>query len=201
MDSKLMLSQHEMEMVHNAEWILTKNLIVKKAQRLLEQVQQNISDYVKQTAEYFPREVLAISPKISKGENYRGLPWLILDYPRYFEKENIFAIRTMFWWGNFFSTTLHLAGNYKVNYHRSLGGAYKELAENNFRICVNDDQWQHHYGEDNYLPVVNFSSQEFNAQIERKSFVKLSRELPFSQWEKAVPLLSERFSQLSEWLR
>jgi len=38
----------------------------------------------------------AIAPKISKGENYEGLPWVILDFPRYFDKENVFAIRCFF---------------------------------------------------------------------------------------------------------
>ena len=35
--------------------------------------------------------------------------WII---PAVFSKENIFAIRTMFWWGNFFSISLHVSGKY-----------------------------------------------------------------------------------------
>src|SRR5690349_3943554 len=130
MDSatKIQLSPFEMDLLNNSEWILTKNKIIKKAQRLLEEVQENIVHHVKESAINLPAEVIAISPKISKGENYLGLPWLMLDYPRYFGKENlrpegplsrqagIFAIRTMFWWGNFFSTTFHLSGEYKKRY-------------------------------------------------------------------------------------
>src|SRR5436190_19310256 len=116
MDSKIRLSDFEIQLVNNSEWILTKNNIIKKAQQLLGVVQENIADYIKTKRKIFPAEIAAISPKISKGENYLGLPWLMLDYPRYFDKENIFAIRTMFWWGNFFSTTLHLSGKYQSQY-------------------------------------------------------------------------------------
>ena len=53
------------------------------------------------------------SPKISKGENYRGLPYVMLDYPRLFGREEVLAIRTFFWWGHGFSVTLHLKGGYR----------------------------------------------------------------------------------------
>ena len=66
------------------------------------------------------KKSLNSSPKISKGENYKGLPWLVLDYPRYFNKEDIFAIRTLFWWGNFFSITLHISGKYKMRYEKKI---------------------------------------------------------------------------------
>ena len=35
--------------------------------------------------------------RVFKGEYYRDLPFVTLDFPRIFEKENVFAYRTMFW--------------------------------------------------------------------------------------------------------
>ena len=57
-----------------------------------------------------------VEPKISKGEKYKGLPWVMLDYPRIFGKEDIMAIGTRFWWGHYFSVTLHLKGGYLRTY-------------------------------------------------------------------------------------
>ena len=198
--TKIQLSPLEMDLLNNSEWILTKNVIIKKAKRLLEEVQQNISDYIKLQPAIFPGEVLTISPKISKGENYKGLPWLILDYPRYFDKENIFAIRTMFWWGNFFSITLHLFGQYKQKYSKAIIQSYEELYKNGFFICINDEQWHHHFEKENYLHVKNFTAVEFGDQIQKKSFIKLSQRLSFSQWETAADLLSESFKKITKWL-
>jgi len=198
--SKIKLSRLEMDLLNNSEWILTKNLIVKKAQLLLEQVQQNISDYAKQYSNVFPPEVIAISPKISKGENYRGLPWLILDYPRYFDRENIFAIRIMFWWANFFSTTLHLAGRYKQKYHMPILNCYNELVKNDFYTCVSDEQWQHHFDSENYMPIGDFTPDSFSDNIQKRAFIKLSQKLSFSEWENATTILSENFARIIKWL-
>jgi|SRR4030095_709847 hypothetical protein len=200
MDSKLQLSEFEFNLLNNSEWILTKNIIVKKAQTLLEGVQQNVSDYTKQNSNVFPAEVITISPKISKGEHYRGLPWLILDYPRYFEKENAFAIRIMFWWGNFFSTTLHLSGVYKERYQNAIIHSYQKLSQSDFYCCVNEEQWQHHFETDNYMQVNSFTENEFADKVNKRSFIKLSRKLAFSQWNNATVLLSENFAEIVKWL-
>jgi hypothetical protein len=198
--TKIQLSPFEMDLLNNSEWILTKNLIVKKAQRLLEQVQEKILQHIKEHPINLPPEVTTISPKISKGENYNGLPWLMLDYPRYFEKEKIFAIRTMFWWGNFFSTTLHLSGQYKERYGPAIVQSYEAFCKNEFYACVHDEQWHHHFEKENYLPVKNFTANDFADTINKRSFVKLSRQLSFLEWNDAPGLLSESFIQITKWL-
>ena len=200
MPSKIQLSDLERELLNNPEWILTKNNIIKKAQELLGAVQENISDYIKTNAKIFPAEVIIISPKISKGENYLGLPWLMLDYPRYFDKENIFAIRTMFWWGNFFSTTLHLSGKYKELYSKNMINNFEELKKNEFYTCVNEDQWHHHLENENYKPVKEFSVAGFGNHISERSFIKLTKKLSLSQWDSAIQILSDEFVQITKWL-
>lgn len=189
-----------MDLLRNSEWILTKNQIVKKAQRLLEEVQENIWQHIKASSFHFPSEVISISPKISKGENYSGLPWLMLDYPRFFEKEKVFAIRTMFWWGNFFSTTLHLSGEYKERYNSAIARAYQDLSQNEFYTCIHDEQWHHHFEKENYLPVKTFTASEFADHIGRRSFIKLSCQLSFHEWNDAAALLSESFMRITKWL-
>ena len=198
--TKIQLSPFEMDLLSNTEWILTKNLVVKKGQRLLEQVQENIFRYTKENPVNFPAEVTAISPKISKGENYNGLPWLMLDFPRFFEKEKVFAVRTMFWWGNFFSTTLHLSGEYKEQYSSAIVQSYETLCKNEYYTCIHAEQWHHHFEKENYLPVKKFTAGDFAHHIETRSFIKLSCQLSFLEWNNAPGLLTERFIQLTKGL-
>src|SRR5262245_60824558 len=106
--TKIHLLPAEMELVSSPEIILTKNAILQKIKLFFEGLQVKQSEILKDYSAQLPEDILKISPKISKGENYKGLPWLVLDNPRFFQHKNIFAIRTMFWWGNFFSITLHL---------------------------------------------------------------------------------------------
>src|SRR5687767_11488510 len=117
-ETKIQFSNSEAEMMYNAEIILTKNRILEKVRLLFESLQEEFVGFSSRQPNQ--QALFDIPPKISKGENYEGLPYLILDYPRFFKPDNIFAVRTMFWWGNFFSTTLHLSGLQKASFSPSI---------------------------------------------------------------------------------
>lgn len=194
--AKIRLSAKEMELVTNADWILTKNGILQKANQLLgvllDEQQKLIATYKTK----LPSEIFQASPKISKGENYKGLPYLVLDHPRYFDKEHSSAIRTMFWWGNFFSITLHLSGKFKDQFEQKLITSLAALKEEGFFLCVNDDEWEHHFEEGNYLSLERMNSDSFQSHIKQKKFLKLAHKIPVQNWDDAVELLAGNFSKL-----
>ena len=197
MDStKIRLSPEEAALVTRADWILTKNNILQKIKQLLATIQTEQQHIIESYSPFFSEEILNTSPKISKGENYKGLPWLVLDYPRYFNKENAFAIRTFFWWGNFFSCTLHLSGNYKKKYQEKIIRSFDSLKTKDFSICINDDQWEHHFETTNYLPLQHITAFRFEQAISKRPFIKLSKKIPLEEWNEAENKLLEIFSQL-----
>ena len=87
----------------------------------------------------------------------------------------------MFWWGNFFSVTLHLSGMHKEAYVKNVPEIYSFLQENGFFICVNQDEWQHHFEKTNYISLNKIESES----IFQKPFFKLSKKLDLKDWEKA----------------
>jgi hypothetical protein len=186
--AKIRLSAHELELVQNAEWILTKNAILQKVKLLLEDLLGPFSNELKNHFT-LPEEVAMTSPKISKGENYKGLPYLVLDLPRYFNKEGIFAIRTMFWWGNHFSITLHLSGKYKDQFGESLINKLELLGKDDFYYCINGNQWEHHFENDNYILLSGNNLQEAINIIQHKEFLKLAYKIPLTRWNDARELL------------
>lgn len=95
--AKIRLSQEEEALVIRTDWILTKNQILLKIKWLLEQVQMQQQQLLQAGKHSLSPAITTPSPKISKGENYKGLPYFVLDQPRYFDKENIFTIRHLFW--------------------------------------------------------------------------------------------------------
>ena len=150
---------------------------------LLAGLQEPLQEMIKGAAAILPEEILQSSPKISRGENYLGLPYLVLDQPRYFDRENIFAIRTMFWWGHFFSCTLHLSGAYKDRYSEQLSASFGELQKESFYICHSLNQWDHHFEADNYMALQQLDKDQFDQLLKTHPFVKLAKRIPLDEWE------------------
>jgi hypothetical protein len=183
-------------MAANAEIILTKNAIIQKIKKFFEDLQQNQQMILQQYLPHIPSEVLSVPSKISRGENYQGLPWLVLDYPRYFKPGNIFAIRTLFWWGNFFSTTLHLSGVYKQEFEKNILSNYHILMKNRCYICVADKEWDHHLEENNYSLMNEENQSELTATILEKSFLKLAITAPLGEFNNAEDNLDKNYEVL-----
>jgi hypothetical protein len=189
--AKIQLSPLEMELVMRSDWILTKNAIIQKVKLLLEQLQEHQQEVLLSTA--FPKEVVSTSAKVSKGENYKGLPYLVLDQPRYFNKGDIFAIRVLFWWGNFFSSTLQLAGSYKLVYEERIIQAYPTLRDGGYFICTNTDPWEHDFDPTNYISLQELTASRFESMIRNHQFIKLAKKLGLEEWETAEEKLMEIF--------
>ncbi len=192
--AKIRLSAKETELVTNADWILTKNGILQKVNALLAAVQPAQQDLL--TASSLPSEIIATSPKISKGENYKGLPYYVLDYPRLFTPEHVFAIRSFFWWGHFFSVTLQVSGRYKEQFQQQIIEAHDELSNRDFFISLNESEWEHHFESDNYQSIGRLTKEVFANSIAGHRFIKIATQIPLSKWEEAGELLTSRFAFL-----
>ena len=198
--SKLMLSAEEQQLVNNSHWILTKRIIIDKVNELLGYCSENQKAFIQKEKDWLPAAVIQSTPKIAKGENYLQLPYVLLDYPRCFDAENIFAVRTMFWWGNFFSMSLHISGVYKKMFQQKIMENLQTAAPGLF-ICVNENQWQHHFEPDNYIAVKQLPGKDVQAIILKNKFVKLAVKFPLQQWNDMPALLDESFKGIIGMLK
>ena len=199
--TKLTLSSEEQLLVNNSNWILTKRTIIEKAVLLLSELQGKMKSVTLNYESLLPLAIISSEPKISKGESYRLLPYVLLDYPKYFDKENIFALRTMFWWGNFFSITLHLSGSYKAVFANALVKNITALQQDNYYICVNDDQWQHHFEPDNYFVAAEKNREKLKDIILQRPFIKIARKFPLERWNEMPIVLERSFAAMMELIK
>ncbi len=197
--SKIQLSPEEKELLNNTQWILTKHAVIQKVYEMLGHISELLKEEIFTTAQFLPPEAKRSAGKISKGENYKSMPYVILDHPAVFNKENILAVRTMFWWGNFFSTTLHLKGIYKMEI-RQLHASLSYLQKNNFFICINEDEWQHNFEEENFKPASSITEIEFMA-ISRKPFIKIAKKISLPGWDVVPEFVLNTFKEMMEWIQ
>ena len=143
-----------------------------------------------------PQEIFTASAKISKGENYKGLPYVMLDYPRCFGKSDTFAMRTMFWWGHFFSVTLHLKGQYKSLLMPAVKNQLGLLAQENFYISISGDEWRHDFEGDNYIPISSAKQQVIVQNLLESSYFKIAGKIALDEWAGAINKLLSFYQTL-----
>ena len=188
------LSHYEMQLVTDANVLLAKNRIIQTVSSFLGEVADN---YKAELENKMSGEERLVNAKISRGENYQGLPYVIMDYPRLFGKTNTFAVRSFFWWGNFFSITLHLSGEYQQKYAPVLKHNIRNNYFNGWYLSASENQWQHCIDEENYVPVKAGADYE----IEGRPFIKLAKKIPLNKWDEAYPFFIENFILLMNVLQ
>ena len=190
------LTPEESAVVESTHFILLKNSAIEKIMVLMGKLQEALAAYDRNSNFPFKPEWLLQGGKISKGEQYKGLPWVMLDYPRYFSKTEVFAFRTMFWWGHYFSATLHLAGNVKRYYSAVLESSYTKLAEAGFQVYVQEDPWEHDFENGNYCFINTLSLDEWKTLISRNDFIKVAKPFVIGHWGKIITDVVEAYAAL-----
>ncbi len=162
--SKLMFSDTELRLATNREFILTKNAIIQKVYDQFGHLGKLLFEVLKPMQITCP-EVFGTMPKISKGENYMGFPWVMLDYPRFFHKEEGHcALRTFFWWGHYYLVQIQVS-------HR-----FKE------RMLEKIENWRALFQSPEDAVWIGFPDDPYNFVLPQEGLTKLCRdsELPSS---------------------
>ena len=192
------LTPDESALVENAAWLLTKHRVIGKVFGVFGALSDVYAGLLEEYAEFIPREVTAVSPKIYKGENYRQLPYVMLDQPRYFKQDDTFAIRTFFWWGNSFSIHLLLGGKYKQMFEERIQTHLKDGTLESWYFGVSENPWHHHFEQDNYIPVNELKNK--NNIAHNGNYLKIGKWHNVSDWKGAFAFFVTSYKQMLESL-
>jgi hypothetical protein len=111
-------------------------------------------------------------PKVTKGENFHGFPFVVLDTPQLGGGEIKVALRTLFWWGHHFSFQF-----IAINKNISIDNNYlAKLGKFNTQIYTGKDIWEQNLLSPFFKPV--------EAHTSLQNFLKLGAILPLSEYKK-----------------
>ncbi len=203
-DTKLTFSEEEMDAMQNSRFFFVKNDVTQKVTQLFgdleNELMKSVSDFpFLSSAEW----QIKAKGKIFRGENYRLMPYLILDCPRVFNTETVFAFRSMFRWGHEFTFTLHLQGLALELSRKKIGQYISDLNRLQYYVCVNDTPWEYTFDKDNYVlldEMTEHRSDELKKIISTGNFLKLSRKLGLKDFSHAVSYGVETFEKLMKLL-
>lgn len=178
------LTPKELAYLSDTDFLITKRKIQKKINNLLVRTEEVLKTYIQDQTLSFPDEVARKAGKISKGENYQKLPYQILDYPRLFHRDDIFALRTMCWWGHFYSITLHLQGNSWQRYRAVIRQKQDQLKSSGYYLGVHKTPWEYYLGEKNFRKLDTLQHQEMDQYLQYMPFFKIAAFLPLEDGDK-----------------
>jgi hypothetical protein len=98
----------------------------------------------------------------------------------------------MFYWGNFFSNTLHLQGEYLEKTRQQLYSGSASLINSNTYISTGETPWHYHFEADNYILL----TQDNSCKLLNDKFVKLSTKIELDKWHKLPDLSAEHLQKL-----
>jgi hypothetical protein len=198
-NANLELSKKEYDVIINSDFILTKNRIIEKIVALYGVLSEAYKIELNKYTLYLPKEIFAVPPKIYKGEQYKNLPYVMLDYPRCFSKTDVFAIRSFFWWGNYFSITLHISGKYFKTYADRISAFIQDEKNKHWFFGINEYEWEHHFEKNNYVLFDELKVIE-ESNFKNRQFIKIANKLLLENWQSAANFYLMHYTALLKML-
>ncbi len=134
--------------------------------------------------------------QLTGGEDYRGLPYVVLDFPRHFSREEFLAMRTLFWWGHYVVYALILKGPWLSQVRDRLATALPALEAAGVEATLAADPWDWRRGGGWTRPLRDDA--DTRAWLGAAPFLKLMRFLPLAP----APFTPERIvaEGLESWV-
>lgn len=112
-----------------------------------------------------------------KGEHLLNCPYLYLDYPKFFSKEEKFTFRNLFWWGHSFISAWILEGRLLDAYKENLLKHYAILADQGLFILMADTLWEWRNKSELHLEIRKDNFKAVCDALETRAFLKIHRHI------------------------
>ncbi len=207
-------SPSELSVLHDKTFFEIKHAVMHKWEKFLSHLAENIHKWIQDTPNIrIPNEVKQTTPKISKGENYQGMPYMVLDYPRYFGKEDTCAFRNLLLWNRGLYSTWFFEGKY-IDYAIQI---YAQHGTQSMYLHQNTDKWIHELTEQDIYIQMPQSMSEGDLLIEqcasllhqtrnKLNYLKFTNFISFQEWNKPhinnlSPALNNSFMAFYNFMR
>lgn len=146
-------------------------------------LKRRLAEQFTHSAYLAPAGVDWVHGKIGQGEHLDGVPYMFLDYPRYFTDESSFTFRSLFWWGQGLTFSLILGGSNLDTYRRNLLENLPILGALDVQVAVGENPWDWHQGEGHTLSLAQADASVVGRLLRQQDFLKCSRVLGFDDVE------------------
>lgn len=187
-----MLSEKQREFIADPDSFVLKNEVDNQVNKLLYGFQQQLSALVDQNIYAFPEKIGKTGFKVNKGNNHKGFPFQVMDYPASLGQEHAFSFRSVVWYANFFSFSLILKGSPKDAFATHLD----RLAGKEYTLAWSDNIWESHIHQDQTLAITQDQLDKTRSTFQEKGAIKIIKSYNLNQIDEFERLGTECFKDL-----
>ena len=175
----VLFTPDELRLLGDQTFFRAKAQIMKKMKSILEGVYEGLQRELAGVALLAPEGFSPTAHQFVKGEHLEDFPYQYLDYFKHFQGEEKFTFRTLLWWGHHIVFALILEGGRLAQYKKNLMNRYGSVADQGLALCLGSTPWEWKRGEGYTMDLTWERKNELQALLDRRSFVKLARFVPF----------------------
>lgn len=159
------LTKHELDFASSVEYPLTKQNVFTKINRLMHETGLQLSQ------EFHKNQLIDLAHhKITKGERYKEMPYLVMDFPQIKGPDFNIVLRTMFWWGHYFTCSLIVKTSLL-----DLEKTAKNIGKlKKAKILTGSNLWEQELETDDYAKTSDLSKKQIMKLLESSNYLKLS---------------------------
>lgn len=190
----MQFSEEELQVIQNQSFFKVKATATEKIAQQFAKIADELTTIYQQFAPNIAYSPAQLQSKISKGENLQQLPFLILDFPRYFTTEKVFSFRLLFWWGKGFTLFLHLKNKELPSILEKIQTLSPTVELEDTFFSFNGDEWNHDIESENYHNLTVLKT------IQHIDFIKFAWHLPLKQHSELESFITNKTTQILEIL-
>jgi len=175
----ILFTPKELTLLGDEQFFRAKARIMKKMKAIVEGVYDGLQQELAGVTLLAPEGFSPKSHQFVKGEHLEDFPYQYLDYFKHFRGEEKFTFRTLLWWGHHIVFALILEGGHLAQYKKNLMTRYGGVADQGLALCLGGTPWEWKRGEGYTMELTWERKNELMALLDRRSFVKLARFVPF----------------------
>lgn len=175
MTAPVRLTDQERRLLQDTTFFPSKAAIAEKVKHWLMELRDALSREMETGRFLMPDGTDVRQGQLVKGEHLLDFPYHYLDCPKYFSQGEMFAYRTLVWWGHDVVFALILQGHHLERYKANLLAAYDQLADRELSLLMTDTPWEWRRDDTYLLPMLRRNRELVEAALARRSFLKLHR--------------------------
>jgi hypothetical protein len=198
-NTKIIPTNTELQIASDTNFFDVKRELTSKVINILEQYGDKLLQEII-TPVFQERGIKKTGLKVSKGENFKGYPYIVLDCPKLYSTDTEVICRTIFWWGHSWSLHFTIQGQTFARVSQSLQDFSASLSTD-WLLYTGENIWEQDVDSVLFVPITSLSKTVIYDTINKQGFFKIANKINLSNAVEWPPFSTQSYQNLFDLLK